>query len=158
MQTVGQMSLSSGEAVFYVLNLGCAAESLVMNSWSGMQLELVNVDGQTRDRHGHTDCQRSNKKVRVEERETRGSEHEVLECNNEDVVGTDAAELWRDAWAGCDGGRLERGEEGMKLSREASVHCDAQHNSGYPSGRSLLVDLPAYVLGERSSWHWSSCA
>ena len=32
-------SLSLGEAEFYVLNLGCAAESFVMHCWKGMQMK-----------------------------------------------------------------------------------------------------------------------
>ena len=40
---------------------------------------------------------------------------------------------------------VERGEEGIKPSRECSAHYDSQYNSGYPSGRSRLVDLFAHV-------------
>ena len=57
-----------GEAEFYVLNLGCAAESLVMKCWNGMQLDHMTVDGQTRERIGTIDCQRSSEEVRKEER------------------------------------------------------------------------------------------
>ena len=84
--------LSSGEAEFCVLNLGCAAESLVRNCWTWMQLERVNFDGQTRNavstargaakRSGKRTC----KHVEVNT--------QYLRCDNEDVVGTDAAVPW----------------------------------------------------------------
>ena len=51
-------SLSSGDAEFLVLTLGCASEVLVMNCWGGMQLE-------------HTTLKRSNHQVPEEQR--RGS-------------------------------------------------------------------------------------
>ena len=60
--------LSSGEAEFCVLNLGCAAEILVRNCRTWMQLDHVNFDGQTRDRLGLIDCQRSSEEVRKEDR------------------------------------------------------------------------------------------
>ena len=45
MQTMCQMSRSSGEPEFYVFNLGCAGESLVLNCWSVMQLEHSALTG-----------------------------------------------------------------------------------------------------------------
>ena len=59
-------SLSSGEAEFCVLNLGCRAGGFVMDCWSGMQLEH-NVDGHT-ERIGLIDCQRSSEEVQKEDR------------------------------------------------------------------------------------------
>ena len=57
-------SLASGEAEFYVLNLGCAGESLVMNCWNWMQLEHITLTGLPEI----ASCQRSSKEVRKEER------------------------------------------------------------------------------------------
>ena len=57
-----------GAAEIFVWNLGCAAESLVMNCWSGTKLEHSNVDGQMRARIGLINCRRSSEDVRTEER------------------------------------------------------------------------------------------
>ena len=120
MYTVRHMSqrarvLSSGEAEFCVLNLGCAAESLVRNCWTWMQLEHVNLDGQTRNGVGL--------------RYTRGGEHEVLEVRQR-------GRCWYRCLCtlvtlGYDGGRFERGKECIKQSTHCSVHDDARYSSGY---------------------------
>ena len=59
-------SSSSDEAEFYMLNLACAAESLVPKYWKGMQLE--HTDGQTSDRLGLMSCKRSREEVWTEEK------------------------------------------------------------------------------------------
>ena len=72
---------SSGDAEFYVLNLGCVAESLVMvmNCWHAVLLKHTpNIDGQTRDRLGLVHGQTGSEEVQTEERETHGSDREVI--------------------------------------------------------------------------------
>ena len=98
--------------------------------------------------------QRSTRTRRLQEEKRRGSERgainakkwlEVLECHNEDVVETDAAVLGREASAGSDSGRFERGEEGITQSQECTVHDDAQ-------GQHWILMRQSIVGGSSCVW------
>ena len=129
-----RQEMSSGDAEFHVVNLGCAAESLVVNCGKRDAVGGHDVDGQEIDPDSST--------VRPAKRSGKRGKHMEVSTKYLSATTRTLARMplyFGEAWAGRDGGRFERSEQGQRS--KDSVHDDAQYHSRYSPGRSQLLDL-----------------